>query len=147
MPDFAEVVESADIPVPQHIGGAMMESDLFAELGYYFAKNPKEMERIAALPQSKGLIALGKIEAIIKPFESKGSKSNGAKPSQNGSTPSTETGASQTSPSKPRAAAPITPLSSTSTAQVDSVDGKNVRQVISSWTREKNVDLLRRKRH
>jgi hypothetical protein len=146
VPDFAEVVEAAEVPVPPHIGVAMMESDLFAELGYYFAKNPQELERISALPQSKGLIALGKIEAIIKPFEK--SKTNGSKkPSQNGSSPSTETGASQTSPSKPRAAAPITPLSSTSTPQVDTVDGKSVRQVISSWTREKNVDLLRRKRH
>ena len=148
VPDFQEVTESVDTLVPPHIGAAMFESDKFAELGYYFAKNPSELEKIAAMPQAKGLVALGRIEAIIKPFAApKAEKSNGSKPSQDGSTPSTETGASQTSPSKPRAAAPITPLSTSSNAQVDAVDSGNIRQSIDKFVRDRNVNILNRKRH
>jgi len=149
VPDFTEVTGSVDTLVPPHIGAAMMESDKFAELGYYFAKNPEELEKLAKMSQARGLVALGKIEAIIKPFESgkPAAKSNGAKPSQDGSTPSTETGASQTSPSKPRAAAPITPLSTSSEPQVEALDSKNVREAINKYARDKSVNILNRKRH
>lgn len=148
VPDFQEITEAAEIPVPPHIGAVMMESELFPELGYYFAKHPEELQKLAEMPVQKALVAFGKIEAIIKPFETglkPAAKSNGAKPSQNGSIPSTET---VSPPSKPRAAAPITPLSTPSTAQADKpVNARNVREEIAAWNRERSGDILRRKRH
>ncbi len=151
VPDFAETVEHAAIPVPQHIGGYLLESELLPELGYYFAKHPDELARLSRMSVSQSLVALGKIEAIIKPFEAPPAppKADGKKPSSNGGEPpSTETGANPSAPSRPRAAAPITPLNAPSAPQSDTpLNPKNVREEITRWNHERQGDILRRKRH
>lgn len=147
VPDFEEVSEAAsDISVPPHIASAMAESDLFAELGYYLAKHPEDARKIMALPPSRGLVALGKIEAILKPFEKSKVSNGSSKPSQDAGKPaSVETGKV---PSKPRAAAPIEPLTTPSEPQSDApVNVRNVRQEIDRWQKNRSGDVLRRKRH
>lgn len=63
IPDFVEVITAAqDIEIPGYIQGAMEESELGPQLGYYLAKNEDEAKRILALPPAKSLLELGKIE-------------------------------------------------------------------------------------
>jgi hypothetical protein len=149
VPDWEETLEGAKQVVPIHIQDFMRRDEKFAELGYHFAKNPKELERIAEMPAKSFAdvmrvgIELEKISARLKPFvqgsgassspETKESKSNGhaggnaGQPSQETESvrghadPSTETeSAASAGPSKPRESAPvIRPLSAGSTSQVE----------------------------
>jgi hypothetical protein len=149
VPDWEETLDGATQVVPIHIQDFMRRDEKFAELGYHFAKNPKELERIAAMPAKSFAdvmrvgIELDKISARLKPFvqglgassspETKETKSNGhaggnaGQPSQETESvrghadPSTETeSAASAGPSKPRESAPvIRPLSAGSTSQVE----------------------------
>lgn len=136
VPDFQEVTEAADLEVPGHIAAEMQESELFAELGYYFAKHPDELERIAAMRPGRGILELGKIESRLKPF--------GEKPKVNGEKPSTKT---DVSPSRPRIQAPIvTPLNVRGSPQVEEPD-TSVRDSVASFQRRTGANLKGRSRH
>lgn len=150
VPDFVAVTEAVDMRVPDLIAGAMQESELFAEIGYHFAKHPETLEELRLMSPAKSLVALGKIEAKLQPFapvaKVDAKSDNGVKPSApNGTLPSSKT---ESLPSRPRATAPITPLSSASSVQVvkDETD-MNVREVITDWSRKNKVNLSRRQRH
>jgi hypothetical protein len=142
VPDYQEVTEAADLEVPSHIAGYMQESELFAELGYHFAKHPEVLERLGKLTPARALVEVGKIESKLQPF----AKSEAKEPKSDGPEPSTETG---TLPSKPRATAPvITPLNTASTGQVEKDPREmNIRETIHSWQKKNGAHLTLRKRH
>jgi hypothetical protein len=157
VPDFAEVTEAVDTEVPPYIAGYMQESELFAELGYHFAKHPDELARLAKLTPARALVEVGKIESRLQPFSAaadgsateKETKGNGATPSPK---PSTETGpaggTSPERPSKPRAAAPIKPLSSGSAVQVEKPESEmSAKEALAAWSQKRHVNLTRRQRH
>jgi hypothetical protein len=151
VPDFAEVTEAVDTEVPPYIAGYMQESELFAELGYHFAKHPDELARLAKLTPARALVEVGKIESRLQPFSAaadgaateKETKGNGATPSPK---PSTETAVPP--PSKPRAAAPIKPLSSGSAVQVEKPESEmSAKEALAAWSQKRHVNLTRRQRH
>src|SRR5262245_60397367 len=49
IPDYHEVIQASDIDMPPHITVYIAESPLGPKLGYHFAKNPDEYDRIAKL--------------------------------------------------------------------------------------------------
>ena len=145
VPDFDEVVSEVDTPVPPYIAGYMQESEMFAELGYHFAKHPEELKRVASLNPARALVEVGKIESRLTPFSvgdgtkaEKETKTNGDKPK-----PSTETGSV---PSKPRA--PITPLSSASAVQVEkSPHERTYEEEKAAWAKRNKANFDKRQRH
>lgn len=163
VPDFKEATEGVDMPVPQFIADYMLESDMFAELGYHFAKNPDVLTKLTEYTANvrpgtqafvkgitRSLVELGKIESKLSPF-SKEKVKNGEDAieepkSINGTQPSTETGSA---PSKPRVQAPIIrPLSAGSGAQVTKDEGEmKTSEVITAWQKKHGVNLTARKRH
>lgn len=157
VPDFDETLSAADMAVPSHIASYMQSSDLFAELGYHFAKNPQLLSQLTKMTEglrpgtaaysqaiSRSLVALGKIEGTLQPFAP--AANNGAEPTTtlNGIEPS-KTG---TAPSKPRIQAPIvTPLSA-GTASVSKPESEmSYAEVREAWERKNGVKLAARKRH
>lgn len=163
VPDFDEVTGAIALPVPPAIATHMQESDLFAELGYHFAKHPHLLEQLNAYTAGlkpgtdafvkgtiRSLVELGKIESMLSPFASGSTAAkveNGEKPSRsNGQAPSEETGSS---PSKPRVSAPvISPLNVSSSAQVGKPEEQmRSSEVITAWQRKNGVKLTARKRH
>lgn len=170
VPDFQEVTEAADLKVPGHIAGYMQESELFAELGYHFAKHPDIMERLAKLSPAKALVEVGKIESTLKPFSKDGAAtasekaSNGAEPSSKtesatqtaangkGAGPNsneTESSRQAAGPSQKSRAPVIRPLGSDSVSQVEKDPGEmSTREVIEKWKRDNpRTNLGLRKRH
>lgn len=65
IPDFDEVIESADVPITQTMRDAILESEVGALLTLHLAKNPAEAERIARLSPVAQAKALGAIEASL----------------------------------------------------------------------------------
>jgi hypothetical protein len=61
--DFDEVLSQADQIVPPHIQQLIVESDDGPRVAYHFARNPKELERVARLSPVRALAEIGKIEA------------------------------------------------------------------------------------
>lgn len=141
VPDF-EAVTSVQLNYPKPIVAHMRESDMFAELGYHFAKNPKALERLASLTPVRQLVELGKIEATLQPFvkaKASSEASNGDKPS------AVDTGFS---PSKARSDAPvIKPLTGGEGSVEPDPRGMTTRQQIESFQRTNKVNLHARKRH
>jgi hypothetical protein len=149
VPDFNEVVGAVDTVVPPAVAGYMQESDMFAELGYHFAKNPEVLENLAKLSPARQLVAIGKIESTLKPFSEKSGKvedkSNADKASQNGKAvadPSTNAKASKARPE------PIQPLDTGSVSQVQKpVTEMSFQEYKAAWQEKHKVKLGLRKRH
>lgn len=66
IPDYDEVVGDAEIDVVPHVASYIAESELGPKLGYHFAKNPDELERIQKLPPIRGIAELGKLELKLE---------------------------------------------------------------------------------
>lgn len=143
VPDFGEVVNDADIEVPGHIAGYMQESDMIAELGYHFAKNPEVLEDLRKMSPAKALVAIGKIESKLETFGTKKPETS------NGATPSSKVTALEPSKeTQPRVAAPIVPLNGNSGGQVEKPFSEmNYQEAKASWLKEKGIRLDRRQRH
>ncbi len=147
VPDFAEVTGAVDLAVPAHIGGYMQESELFAELGYFFAQHPDELERLSKLRPDRSLVALGKIESTLQPF---GEPHSGAKPKvepHGGSEkPST---AADGIPSRPRVSVPvIEPLNARGAPEVEPTESTmNGRQAVTAFEKRTGSALSKRQRH
>jgi hypothetical protein len=107
IPDYHEVVEAADWEVPHHMQAYIVDSENGARLGYHFAKNRDEFDRIAKLSPIRAFAELGKLEDKLtagKPVrDSDGRLVNDPNPKP---APSTQVS---------RAPAPITPLDGKST--------------------------------
>lgn len=167
--DFEEVTGAVDLKVPGHIAGYMQESEMFAELGYHFAKHPDIMERLAKLSPAKALVEVGKIESTLQPFakgdaaKADAKASNGQEPSSKtesapqtaangkgaGPSPETESGRQTASPSQKSRAPVIRPLGSDSVSQVEKDPGEmSTREVIEKWKRDNpRTNLGLRRRH
>ncbi len=68
LPDYNEVMQSANIDMPNSVLEAIKESELGPEIAYHLGKNPGEAERISQLSKSSPLAAvreIGKIEAKL----------------------------------------------------------------------------------
>jgi len=82
-PDYIEKVSQLQFPASQEVQDAITTSDYGAEVLYHLGKNPELAKKIVAMPLTKALKELGKIEAQ---FESKPdekpvvSRSNAPKP-------------------------------------------------------------------
>lgn len=63
--DFDAVAYRQDVPVSQTMVEAIMESDLGAELQYFWGQNPDEAARIAVMSPQAALLAIGRLEARI----------------------------------------------------------------------------------
>ncbi len=152
VPDYQEVTEAVDMVVPPVIAGYMQESEMLAELGYHFAKNPDVLERLAKMNPARALVEVGKIESKLEPFkpssDDKGGKaSNGAEPSKTESAKSATPSKTGTTPSQSRAPV-ITPVTNSSASQVEKApEEMNIRETIAAWQKKQGVNLERRKRH
>lgn len=146
VPDFAEVTGSVDLNVPAHIAGYMQESELFAELGYFFAQHPDELERLSKLRPDRSLVALGKIESTLQPFAAPSQAAAKVEPNGGSSKPST---AADGIPSRPRVSVPvIQPLNARGAPEVEPSEGTmNGRQAVSSFEKRTGANLSRRSRH
>lgn len=156
VPDFQEVTEAADARIPDHIAGYMQESEMFAELGYFLAKNQDVVTALAKLSPAKQLVEIGKIEGKLLPFAS----AKDAKGSTNGEEPKHDTDGKPpkaapraagelADPSAARRAAPvITPISTNGAGSADmDLETGNVRDHIAEFARKRGANLLRRQRH
>lgn len=63
--DFDEVIESAEQPITPVIAHALKVSAIGGDIGYYLAKNPSEMERLAKLDPFTTAVEIGKLEAKL----------------------------------------------------------------------------------
>jgi hypothetical protein len=160
-PDFKEVTESAEMAVPPFVAGYMQRSDMFAEIGYHFAKNPAVLAKLSAFTNglnpgtklfenavTRQLVELGKIESTLQPFGSpkdpKGQAENAPEASQKTAT-QPETGSA---PSKPRVAPIISAVTGGNTSQVEiDPSERSTSQEVSAWQRKNGIKLTARKRH
>jgi hypothetical protein len=156
VPDFEDVVMANDSQLSPEIGTYLEESEMVAELTYYFAKNPDVLVSLEKLSPHSRLVKIGKIESMLTPFEpvkeaQHGDKPSNATPNGKGSKPApsedTETGIDL---SKPRSkSAPVfAPLDGTGSAgiQKDSKD-MNIRESINEFAKRNQTNLTSRKRH
>lgn len=64
-PDYEEVAESDEVPITPVMASSILEENLESgkgfEIAYYLGKHINEAKRIAALPQSAQVIAIGKL--------------------------------------------------------------------------------------
>jgi hypothetical protein len=59
--DFDEVINQ-DVPITTAMQQAIMESEMGADVAYYFGNNPDEADRISKLSHAKQLLEIGKLE-------------------------------------------------------------------------------------
>lgn len=96
LPDFDEMVQSADVAVPDYIRDSIIESDVGPKILYHLAENPDFAKSLAAMPAIKALRELGKLEAKFE-----------------GESPKTET---KSTTSRSKAPDPISPIKGRSSA-------------------------------
>jgi len=63
LPDFEEMVASADVAVSDQIRDAIIESDVGPQVLYHLAENTDYARKLAEMPVAKALKELGKLEA------------------------------------------------------------------------------------
>jgi len=151
VPDFETATNNLP-PLPQGVVAYMRESDMFAELGYHFAKNKGDAAKLVSLSPLKQLVELGRIETTLRPFGSSESSSKADDKSETDGKPSKaapSTADTGFSPSMARRDAPvIKPLLSGESTQVEpDVREMNTRQMIERYQKDQKVNLHSRKRH
>jgi hypothetical protein len=62
MPDFEDVVATADVPMSRAMEQAILESEIGPKMAYWLAQHPQEAVNISRLPPSKAFTQLGRIE-------------------------------------------------------------------------------------
>lgn len=62
MPDFEDVVATADVPMSRVMEQAILESEVGPKMAYWLAQHPQEAVAISRLPPSKAFTQLGRIE-------------------------------------------------------------------------------------
>ena len=73
--DYDDLMDTVKIPVGPGVLAArqaMLEDENGAELLYHLARNPKELERIAALSPASAVMAIGKLSASLSPAPENG---------------------------------------------------------------------------
>jgi len=72
IPDFDEVLASTTAGVPDAVRDAIIELDVGAKVLYHLAENPEVADKLAAMPEAKAMLELGKLAAKFEtPSESK----------------------------------------------------------------------------
>ena len=69
LPDFEEMVQSADVRVSDQVRDAILESDVGPRILYHLAENPEFANELTAMPIQKALRELGKLEAKFEKTE------------------------------------------------------------------------------
>lgn len=68
--DYDEVVGLSDLPIAQHVGEVLLDSDVGPQLAYHLAKNPDLANRLNQMSPTAAAREIGRIEASIeKPVE------------------------------------------------------------------------------
>ena len=116
-PDWNEVVGAQNFEVQPYIQRFMVESEQGAEIGYYFAKNPDEFQRISALHPIRGSAELGKLE---------GKLAEANKPKVEAKVETKE---------KPKAPEPITPLTGSGNTGIVTDPSKMSPKQLLEYTR------------
>ena len=153
VPDFEEVFNDMEIGVPNVVAGYMQRSEMFAEIGYYFAKNPDVLLSLSKLDPADQLVTVGKIEGRLKPFGKEAKPNEEPKDAEkasdapNGKKPSDLTGFSPSSSKARRDAPVIKPLKSEGAAVEPDPSDMDIRETISSWQKSNKINLGLRKRH
>ena len=70
IPDFEEMVGSADVTVSNEIRDAIFESDVGPQLLYHLAENPEIAEKLQGMTLTTALRTIGKLEAQFEKTES-----------------------------------------------------------------------------
>ena len=70
-PDFDEVFEDLDVPMPEDLMQGILESEQGPDLAYYLAKNEAEVLRLNKLSPYRRLVELGKLEVKLMKEEEK----------------------------------------------------------------------------
>lgn len=65
MPDYDEVVGGSNTPIADHVGEAMLESELGPQLAYHFAKNPDVLMRLNGMSPVAAAREMGRLEATL----------------------------------------------------------------------------------
>ncbi len=148
VPDFEEMrAQSEDVKVPPHIAGYMVESELIAELGYFFAQHPDELDRISQLKPSNALVEIGKIESKLQPFGSGPPQEDRPKAEASGASPKPST-AADGNPSRPRVSVPVVqPLTARGAPEVDALESTDTRAAVRGFEKRTGANLSRRSRH
>lgn len=63
LPDFDEMVQSADVAVPDYVRDAIIDSDVGPKVLYHLAENPDYARKISEMNPAKALRELGRLEA------------------------------------------------------------------------------------
>jgi hypothetical protein len=69
LPDFDEMVQSADVMVSDQVRDAILESDVGPRILYHLAENPEFANELTAMSIQKALKELGKLEAKFEKTE------------------------------------------------------------------------------
>lgn len=155
VPDFERTV-SKPMDWPEGVVEYLQESEMFAELGYHFGKNPDELKKLGEMSLTKRLVALGKIEVTLTPFgkPAQATPKDGDKPSIAPDAKADKAPASTTdtgfTPSKARSdpAPVIRPLSSSDGASVETDPReRTTREEIAAFVKRKQSALTSRQRH
>lgn len=118
IPDFDEVTGEADIDVVPHVASYIAESPLGPKLGYHFAKNPDELERIQKLSPIRAIAELGKLEIKLE------------------KKPEPETVKAEPKAEVSKAPSPITPIDASSKAVVQKDPAKMTLQELREYDRQ-----------
>lgn len=151
VPDYEEVTGAVDTIVPPAIANYMGKSEMIAELGYHFAKNPELLVSLAKLPPDEQLVKIGRIESTLTPFEPKAAQndSKSSKEAPNGQAKPAPSADTDINLSKPRgnAAPVITPLNTGSSGTEKDSKDMNIRESIEDFSKRNRINLGIRKRH
>jgi hypothetical protein len=163
VPDFEEITKAADVKIPPAVAGYMQQSEMFAELGYFLAKNPETVVAMQKMKPALQLVEIGKIESRLAPFapDSTGAKGSSktdgepAKPAPRAAAtgavadPRAAATGAVADPSAARRAAPvITPITTSGAGSGDFDPNRaSVRENIAEIHRKGGPNLLRRQRH
>lgn len=66
IPDFNTVMDSAEMPVANHVADLLLEHDSGAELAYHFAQNPDILSRVNSMTSVKAAFEIAKIATSIE---------------------------------------------------------------------------------
>ena len=80
LPDFADVVGSSDVPMPDHVRAVVMQSEQGPKLAYYLATHPDEAEQIATQHPLAAIRALMRIEDKIEAVKTANKTTNAPAP-------------------------------------------------------------------
>jgi signal recognition particle GTPase len=71
MPDYDDIVSTANVTVSDDIRDSILESDVGPRILYHLAEDLEFAQKIAAMPTRKALVEIGKLEKLYERNEAK----------------------------------------------------------------------------